>query len=283
MRINLGLTSLGLISINTRLENTNLERPPMEKSLFKTIIKPSNKSIKEHYHKLAKIIETHKAAPQRALIVKLQPIITGWANYYRCACSKESFSKLDHLLYWKLSRWGFRRHPRKGKYWVNRKYWQTKGLSNWNFGYKDGNKINTLIFHAKTKIIRHIKVKGYSSPYDGMTNYWASRMGKHPEMKNSVARHLKNQKGKCNHCHLTFKPGDLLELDHKVPLKAGGHKYKNNLQILHRHCHDVKTKTDLITIKRYNIRQQWNKVHNEIQKQFEKSKWHWIEDIPTIV
>ena len=250
---------------------------------FKTVIKPSNNSIKEHYRKLADIIETHKSASQRILIAKLQPIITGWANYYKCVCSSEAFSKLRNLLYWKLSRWGYRRHPNKSKHWINRKYWQTKGLSNWNFGYKDGGFLNTLTFHTETKITRHVKVKGYSSPYDGMTSYWASRMGKHPEMKSSLARHLKKQKGKCNVCQLTFKPGDLLELDHIIPQKAGGHKFKNNLQVLHRHCHDDKTKTDLLTIKRYKIRQQWNKVSQKIQNQFEDSKWQWIDDMPTLV
>ncbi len=51
-----------------------------------------------------------------------------------------------------------------------------------------------LPMHSETKIIRHIKVKDNASPYDGNSNYWASRMGKHPEVKSSVARLLKKQK-----------------------------------------------------------------------------------------
>ena len=46
----------------------------------------------------------------------------------------------------------------------------------------------------------------------------------------------------------TFKPGDKIETDHIVPRKAGGNKLKDNLQVLHKHCHDVKTKADLLTI-----------------------------------
>ena len=82
---------------------------------FKTIIKPSKEKVKEHYEQLTEIINSHKAAKQQTLIVKLAPIIKGWANYYRTVCSQETFSKMNHLLYWKLKRWGDRRHPNKSQ------------------------------------------------------------------------------------------------------------------------------------------------------------------------
>jgi RNA-directed DNA polymerase len=259
------------------------KNPHGRKLGFKTIIKPSKKKIKEHYDKLAEIINNHKAAPQQALIAKLAPVITGWCNYYRTVCSKETFSKVNHLLFLKLLRWGYRRHPRKGKTEINRKYWHTIELNNWRFACKFREDSFVLPIHAETKIIRHIKVKGDASPYDGNSTYWATRMGKHPEVRSSVARLLKKQKGKCNHCNLTFKPEDKIEIDHIIPQKAGGHKYKDNLQVLHKHCHDVKTKTDLVKIKRYKFRKGWEKVYKRFQKQFENSKWDWFNDLPTLV
>ncbi|MCH2051030.1 MAG: hypothetical protein MK289_21985 [Trichodesmium sp. ALOHA_ZT_67] len=67
---------------------------------FKTIIKPSSKSIKTHYRKLADICDKHKNASTKALITKLNPVIKGWANYFSAIVSKSTFSKLDMLL-WK--------------------------------------------------------------------------------------------------------------------------------------------------------------------------------------
>ena len=260
------------------------KKPNGEKLGFKTIIKPSKEKVKEHYHNLAHIIDKHKAVPQHILIAKLAPVIIGWTNYYRSACSGETYSKVYNLTFRKLLRWGYRRHPNKSKKWVNNKYWHSIGMKNWCFSRKYKNEfISVLPRHPETKIARHTKVKGDASPYDGNNNYWASRMGKHPEVKPSVAKLLKKQKGKCNHCNLTFKLEDKIELDHIVPRQAGGNKLKDNLQLLHKHCHDVKTKADLKTIKRYKFRKGWNKVYIKFQKQFEKSHWIWDNDLPTLV
>ena len=250
---------------------------------FKTIIKPSKEKYIEHYHKLAKIINNHKAAPQHVLIAKLAPVIIGWCNYYRAVCSKETYSKVNHLVFLKLLRWGYRRHPRKSKAWANKKYWHTIGMNNWRFADKVGDNYRVLPIHSETKIVRFTKIKGDASPYDGNTNYWAARMGKHPEVKPSVARLLKKQKGKCNQCNLTFKPGDKIETDHIVPRQAGGHKFKDNLQLLHKHCHDVKTKKDLETIRRYKFRKVWDRHYKQIHNQYEKLKWIWDNDMPTLV
>lgn len=250
---------------------------------FKTIIKPSKEKVTEHYRKLADIVDSLKAAPQHILIAKLAPVIIGWSNYYRTVCSKETYTKVQNLLFWKLLRWGYRRHPNKNKKWANNKYWHTIGLNNWRFSCTKNDIQYVLPMHPETKIIRHVKVKGEASPYDGNHTYWASRMGKHPELKSSVARLLKKQKGKCNLCHLSFKPEDKIERDHITPLKAGGENKIENLQLLHRHCHDKKTKRDLLHIKKYKYRKMWEQHFKKVNKHFEQLKWNWIEDIPTLV
>lgn len=96
---------------------------------------------------------------------------------------------------------------------------------------------------TKTKI--HKKVRGQKSPYDGDYIYWSSRMGHHPEISNKLASLLHKQKGKCEWCKLHFFYGDLLEIDHITPTFKGGKDEYNNLQVLHRHCHDKKTYLDM--------------------------------------
>jgi RNA-directed DNA polymerase len=209
---------------------------------FKTLIKPSKERVKKHYEKIAEVIFRHTSAPQRALVLRLNPIIRGWANYYSTAVSKETFSKLDHMVWQRIKRWGKRRHPNKSAQWVNDKYFKTVNDRSWVFS--DG--ISALVTHSATHIVRHTKVRGNKSPYDGNMPYWAGRLGKHPELPTRVAKLLKIQKGKCSHCGLTFREGDIWEVDHVVPRSSDGKDVYSNLQLLHRHCHDTKTTLDSI-------------------------------------
>jgi len=101
-----------------------------------------------------------------------------------------------------------------------------------------------LLNHADTPIVRHVKVKGESSPYDGNLVYWSTRMGNNPEMPNRISKILKKQKGKCTHCEMFFREDDVLEVDHKIPKSQGGRDSYDNWQLLHRHCHDTKTAND---------------------------------------
>jgi RNA-directed DNA polymerase len=134
--------------------------------------------------------------------------------------------------------------PKKGKKWVAKKYWQTQGGDNWVFATKKERNTLRLLRHSETPIVRHVKVKGESSPYDGSSVHWSKRMGKSPEMPNRVSKLLKRQKGKCTHCGLYFREDDVMEVDHTIPKSQGGKDCYDNWNLLHRHCHDTKTALD---------------------------------------
>lgn len=212
---------------------------------FKTIITPSKESQKKHYRQVAKVIEKSRGLSQAVLIKRLNPIIRGWCNYFSTVVSQKIFEKLWHLTVYKLIKWGVKRHRNKGKKWVSSKYFLLVGGDKWTFATKqEGKSPMRLRKHSETPIVRHVKVKGDSSPYDGNLIYWSTRMGHNPEMPKRTASLLKKQKGKCAHCELFFKDGDLLETDHIIPKSLGGKDSYQNWQLLHRHCHDEKTRND---------------------------------------
>ncbi len=211
---------------------------------FKTIITPSKKAVKNHYEQVSNTIKKNLPTPQLGLISKLNPIFRGWCTYYSTAVSKETFSKINSLIYHKLVRWSKHRHPNKTGKWIAKKYWHTIGENNWEFAVKMDDKFIKLYRHPETPIVRHVKVKGNVSPFDGNWVYWSSRITNHPEANKRVATLLKRQKGKCPECGHYFRDGDVMEVDHILPIsKAGKDEYKN-LQLLHRHCHDKKTTSD---------------------------------------
>jgi RNA-directed DNA polymerase len=207
---------------------------------FKTIITPSKDAVARHLETLAEVIVRHQSAPQAALIDHLNPIIRGWTSYYSTVSAKRTFSTLSYLTYRKLRRWAERRHPRKGGPWISSHYWRPE-RGPWQFATTDGLR---LFAHHQMPIRRHVKVRGSKSPYDGDWAYWATRLGKHPQLPKRVATLLKGPQGKCARCGLYFRDGDLPEVDHRIPLSAGGRDEYANRQLLHRHRHDQKTAMD---------------------------------------
>ncbi len=211
---------------------------------FKTLIKPSKKSIGKHKERLSEVVTSHKSAPQEALIRKLNPIIRGWANYFRTGVSKETYSEMDNYLWNILWQWASRRHPNKSRHWIARRYWSIGEDGHWRFRCKMEKGEISLIKHTSVEIERHVKVKDKASPYDGNLTYWSTRLGRNPEVNDREARLLKKQKGKCQHCEQIFKDGDNWEVDHIKPLSLGGKDEWKNLELLHKHCHDTKTASD---------------------------------------
>lgn len=206
---------------------------------FKTLIKPSKQAINKQLEKIREIINHNQYSTQKQLIEELNPVIRGWSRYYSSGVSKKVFQKLDSNLFWMLFAWAKKRHSNKAKKWVAAKYWKFTKATRWEFQTVKGE--IKLHKHTETPIRRHVKVQAKRSPFDGDWVYWSSRMGHHPEVSSKVAYLLKRQKGRCLECGLFFNYGDILEVDHIIPKRWGGTDAKINLQLLHRHCHDVKT------------------------------------------
>ncbi len=214
---------------------------------FRTLITPTIEACKIHQEEIGRLIKKHRSSPQKALIKDLNPVIRGWASYYKNsdASSVGELTRQDHLTYLRLRRWAKRRCEKINS--GHKKYWITQNDNNWVFATNEG-KANSLrlLTHREfgSSSTDYVKVKGDKSPYDGDLVYWSTRLGVHPELPNRKAKLLKQQKGKCPWCGLTFLNNDVLEVDHKIPRALGGKDEWKNLQLLHRHCHDEKTAVD---------------------------------------
>lgn len=216
---------------------------------FNTLITPSKKASKAHQEEVGRLILKHRSSPQAALIKDLNPLIRGWTSYYKHSDAKNvgELQSQDNLIYLKLRRWAVCRCGNIND--GHKKYWTIIGGNNWAFATREGlaNPFR-LLKHSEFSCSStdYVKVKGEKSPYDGDTVYWSSRMGAHLEMPGHKAHLLKKQKGKCAHCGLSFHEWDVIEVDHIIPRALGGKDENKNLQLLHRHCHDEKTRGDKV-------------------------------------
>ena len=200
---------------------------------FKTLIKPSKEAIRRHTLSIKERLRKLRSVSQEQLVKELNPVIWGWAAYYKTSIASEIFSRCDDILWRQLMRWAQARHSNKGKQWVIKKYWHQKEKRKWVFATPKGAEMR---LHSKTSIQRHTKVRGTTSPYDGNMLYWSQRLKAHPMMHETKARLLQKQQGKCRWCELHFKDEDILEVDH-IDRNRNNNDLSNKM-LLHRHCHD---------------------------------------------
>lgn len=199
---------------------------------FKTIIRPSKEAEERHMAETKKRIRELKSDPQERLIKELNPVIWGWAAYYKTVVSSKVFLRCDSTLWHQLIRWAKWRHPKKSSQWIDRRYWHQRENKK-VFSMPKGSRMRE---HSMTNIQRHTKVKGNASPYDGNTLYWSQRLKQHPMLNETKARLLQKQQGKCRWCGLNFKDGDVMETDH-IDRNRNNNALSNKI-LLHRHCHD---------------------------------------------
>lgn len=146
----------------------------------KLLIKPSGASIKKFSESIKETIKTLGNTSTIKLIANLNSKLRGWTNYYRSCVAKEIFTDIDAVVFESLWNMLKSKHPNKGLKWIRDKYFTSIGLRSWCFfckvKSKTGMKIYSLIKGAKTKIRRHIKIKGKATPFDQDYNeYFALR------------------------------------------------------------------------------------------------------------
>jgi len=149
----------------------------------KLLIKPSTAAVRRLRSRLAAEMRALRGSNAAAVLAALNPVIRGWAAYYRGVVSSKIFGELDDYV-WKLTwRWAKRTHSGKPKRWVAHRYFGRFDKfrnDHWVFGNRAGaderGSIPHLVKFAWTSIVRHQMVTGTASPDDpDLAGYWATR------------------------------------------------------------------------------------------------------------
>ena len=210
----------------------------------KYLQKPADNNTSAFLRKVVGIIKGNKTIKQEQLIALLNPIIRGWGNYHQHAVAKETFLSLDHMIWEALWQWAKRRHPNKGRNWVKVKYFQTIGSRNWVFSCKDeSGKERTLLQLGDFKIVRHVKIKGGTNPFDPKwKSYREDRLAKHMAFsfkgRNKLLRHWKVQNGNCAICGEKITRETEYYLHHIIRIVDGGLDRHRNRVLLHPQCYN---------------------------------------------
>ena len=209
----------------------------------KLLIKPCKSAVRSFLGKVRDIIKSSKSIKQEILIRRLNPVIRGWVNNQRYVVSSKVFSTVDYEIYKCLWQWAKRRHKKKSRKWIARKYWHDIDSRQWTFSVPYENQGTEgkplyckLEYATDTKIIRFKKIVAEANPFDEYwTDYFEEREGE--KLLNSTKGREKlltiwrRQGRRCPVC------GDLItsETGFKVHTPAGKESRKI---MVHKECHE---------------------------------------------
>jgi RNA-directed DNA polymerase len=213
----------------------------------KLLIKPLKKNVTAFLDKVRTVVKMHKQAKTGNLILQLNSLIRGWAQYHRHVVSKETFAAVDATIFRLVWRWACRRHPKKGAQWVRKTYFRTQGHRGWVFTGTvpdaEGRCWPVQLYSAlRVPIQRHVKVQGAANPYDPAWElYFEERLA--ATMQRTLAgtrRHQtlwEEQQGRCPICTQPITPQTGWHAHHLVWRSKGGSEDLSNQVLLHPDCH----------------------------------------------
>jgi len=225
----------------------------------KMLMKPSKKSVKTFYRKVAEAISWNKTVKQEDLIRLLNPMLRGWAEYHHRVSAKRTFSRMEHLVHQRLWRWAKRRHPQKGADWVRKKYFHSVGERNWVFGVpvvnEDGSRRLLELYSLSGTAIKYpTKIKGEYNPFDPQWEQYGEqlrqkRMWERVRHRKQLGKLFMSQSGLCAFCGcaLTLETG--WHDHHLVYRMHGGTDALSNRVLLHPYCHQQVHAGNLVVTK----------------------------------
>jgi len=206
----------------------------------KLLIKPSKRSVQTLRDRLREEWHKHRTASVGHIVRDRNPLIRGWANYFRIGVASKTFRSLDRWMFIRQYRYAKRRHPKKPWTWRKARSWGQLNPARgdkWVFGDKDSGRYLTMF--AWFRIRRHVMVKGTASPDDpSLRTYWRQREHLKRLALSPLDQHLADRQGSaCPLCGDARFNGEEVQRHHRLPRHRGGLDTLDNLALVHLYCH----------------------------------------------
>ena len=197
-------------------------------------IRPSKDSIKKFVAGISETIRKEgNIFTQDMLIAHLNQKIRGWTNYHQTVCSKKIFAAIDHQIFEILWHNMKRKHSKKGRRWIVRRYWKTIGNQKWRYAGDS----QILLQLAKTPIIRHPRLKLDKNPYLDR-GYFVDRQYKMgiKFIRGKYKTVWKRQKGLCYGCGQPIGLEDEKRIIRIASSEGGDKQTGDSMKYMHRYC-----------------------------------------------
>lgn len=155
-------------------------------------ITPSKQGVLALIRKVGTLIRKYTSAPIVILIKKLNEVLRGWAHYHRHVVATAAFERVDNYVYEQLWRMLHKRHPKKSRKWLFKKYWTAvgkKGIFAAVTKYKNNSRVYQVIRTGAIGIRRHRKIIAEANPYspEYARYFWERRQHKEAKLMREMS------------------------------------------------------------------------------------------------
>lgn len=231
---------------------------PVKKSGFEFHMFPSIPKIAVFCKAIKEVIKKRiQSKPDlEAMISELNPMLRGWANYYRSSRASLVFKKISFVIFetvWRCLKKYNRTTPRHA---LVGKYFTRNATRGWILFAKTAKGLEIRLYQMGDTLANvHVLIKGASHAFDPTYDeYFAKRIAKSAKTNNAVTalkRALADkQLGICPNCSSPLYtnsdlnlalPREAVEIHHILPKAQGGSNEFENLVLLHSVCHSQVT------------------------------------------
>lgn len=210
------------------------------------LVQPAKANIKKIKAKVKRVVTASKNLSAVDQITQLNPILMGWANYFRSVSRTKAFKQVGHYVWCTLWKWCRVKHPKIFHKTLARKYFTTLVNRKWLFFGEVRLKKKYLFQVTDVGIKRHVLVKQKNPFLPEDQEYFLKKGSRFARQqvwgitKQTVA---KKTAFKCKVCNELMQPDQQIDLHHILPKKLGGSDAHKNLIRLHKECHKQVTHT----------------------------------------
>jgi len=214
--------------------------PQTSRTGYRLRITPSKPAVQAVRRQLRALWRQSIGSEVSVVLQRLNPLIRGWATYFRRTGASETFAKLDYWMFQRALHYVTRTHPHKSWAWRKARYWgkwNPKRQDTWVFGDKHTG--TYLLKFAWFGFLPHILVKGTASPDDpALRQYWEQRERRQAQLlPPSLGKLAVAQQGRCLVCGASLFNDEALHIHHRQPRSQGGGSSYHNLALVHLYCH----------------------------------------------
>ena len=206
------------------------------------IVTPSPEKVKAFCKELRSLIKNYEEKSLYELTRKLNRKLRGWAEHYRTVTSQKAFNTVNYHVWNALWRKLVRRHRRRSKDWLYKKYFKRKKGNKWIFVAGKGSERELALFQISYVDIKRHVLCSSANAYDVKVNECFVKANvtrsKTGLLQSYHADYLsKVQKGVCPVCNQSLFSDEDTVITQGIPKKSNkGRPRRYDGTLVHRIC-----------------------------------------------